>query len=87
MSKKILTEIEKEHIASVYAAGKANQQDLALHYNVGRTTIRRALKEHGLCNFSDYASPLDQKLLEVLKTFNIDSTEQLSRVIQRGLKC
>lgn len=78
-----LTLAEKE----AYKTKQISQSDLAIKYGVGRTSVRRALKEAGLCTYGEYATPLDRSLLEVLKTFNIDSTQQLSQVISRGLKC
>lgn len=78
-----LTQTDKE----AYKAKQVSQADLAIQYGVGRTTVRRALKEAGLCCYADYATPSERSLLEVLKTHNINSTNQLSQVITRGLQC
>ena len=47
MSKTLLTPVEKEAIAAAYKDTKLSQADLASAYSVSRTTIRRALHEHG----------------------------------------
>ena len=87
MPKRTLTAEEKEHIVCIYSAEKATQSDLAIHYGVGRTTIRRVLADAGLAVFNEHATPKERNLLEVLKTFSIESADQLSRVLQRGLSC
>ena len=48
MSKTLLTPVEKEAIAAAYKDTKLSQADLASAYSVSRTTIRRALHEHGV---------------------------------------
>lgn len=67
-----------------YQDKKVRQSDLAISYGVGRTTIRRALKEAGLCTYNGHISSKEKSLLEVLKTFNIDSAQKLSQLLQRG---
>ena len=48
MRNTLLTPAEKEAIAAAYKDTKLSQADLASAYSVSRTTIRRALHEHGV---------------------------------------
>ena len=87
MSKTLLTPEEKAAIAAAYKDTKLNQADLASAYSVSRTTIRRALHEHGVVEFNTEASSKERSLLDVIKAYGIDSVSRLREVLTKGVQC
>lgn len=88
MSKqKLLTPCEKAEIATQYKAGGVTQEDLAVIYGVSATTIRRTLYEFGLCKFNSEVTTKERSLLEVIKQYDISTTEQLRSVLAKGVQC
>lgn len=88
MSKqKLLTPCEKTEIATQYKAGGVTQEDLAFIYGVSATTIRRTLYEFGLCKFNSEVTTKERSLLEVIKQYDISTTEQLRSVLAKGVQC
>lgn len=88
MSKReLLNSNEKEQIAAEYRAGNSCQEDLAIEYGVSRSTIRRALHEHGLVTNTRETTTNERSILETIKQFNIKTVEQLSSLIRKGLEC
>lgn len=88
MSKReLLNSNEKEQIAAEYRAGNSCQEGLAIEYGVSRSTIRRALHEHGLATNTRETTTTERSLLETIKQFNIKTVEQLNSLIRKGLEC
>lgn len=82
-----LSQDEKNSIIAAYKTEETSQTDLAIQYGVGRTSIRRVLASAGLATYKDYATSKERELLEVIKTFEINEPDKLSKVLQRGLQC
>ena len=82
-----LSQAEKNSIIAAYSTKEVSQTDLAIQYGIGRTSVRRVLASAGLATYKDYATPKERKLLEVIKTFEINEPEKLSKILQRGLQC
>lgn len=87
MRNTLLTPEEKEAIAAAYKDTKLSQADLALAYGVSRTTIRRALHEHGVVEFNTEASTKERAFLEVLKAYGINTISRLHNVLNKGVQC
>lgn len=87
MRNTLLTPEEKAAIAAAYKDTKLNQADLASAYSVSRTTIRRALHEHGVVEFNTEASSKERSLLDVIKAYGIDSVSRLREVLTKGVQC
>lgn len=87
MRNTLLTPEEKEAIAAAYKDTKLSQADLASAYSVSRTTIRRALHEHGVVEFNTEASSKERSLLDVIKAYGIDSVSRLREVLTKGVQC
>ena len=82
-----LSQAEINNIIAAYSTKEVSQTDLAIQYGIGRTSVRRVLASAGLATYKDYATPKERKLLEVIKTFEINEPEKLSKILQRGLQC
>lgn len=87
MRNTLLTPEEKAAIAAAYKDTKLSQADLASAYSVSRTTIRRALHEHGVVEFNTEASSKERSLLDVIKAYGIDSVSRLREVLTKGVQC
>lgn len=87
MSKTLLAPAEKEAIAAAYKEEKLSQADLASAYGVSRTTIRRALHEHGVVEFNTEASTKERTFLDAIKAYGIDSISRLREVLSKGVQC
>jgi len=87
MRNTLLTPAEKEAIAAAYKDTKLSQADLASAYSVSRTTIRRALHEHGVVEFNTEASSKERSLLDVIKAYGIESVSRLREVLSKGVQC
>ena len=87
MSKTLLTVEEKTAIAAAYKDTKLSQADLASAYSVSRTTIRRALHEHGIVEFNTEASTKERSFLDAIKAYGIDSVSRLREVLSKGVQC
>ena len=82
-----LSQAEINNIIAAYSTKEVSQTDLAIQYGIGRTSVRRVLASAGLATYKEYATPKERKLLEVIKSFEINEPEKLSKILQRGLKC
>ena len=82
-----LIQAEINNIIAAYSTKEVSQTDLAIQYGIGRTSVRRVLASAGLATYKEYATPKERKLLEVIKSFEINEPEKLSKILQRGLKC
>ena len=87
MSKTLLTPEEKAAIAAAYKETKLSQADLASAYSVSRTTIRRALHEHGVVEFNTEASSKERSFLDAIKACGIESVSRLREVLSKGVQC
>ncbi len=87
MRNTLLTPTEKEEIAKVYKETKLSQADLASAYSVSRTTIRRALHEHGVVEFNTEASSKERSFLDAIKAYGIESVSRLREVLTKGVQC
>ena len=87
MSKTLLTPAEKEANAAAYRETKISQADLASAYPVSRTTIRRALHEHGIVEFNTEASTKERSFLDAIKAYGIESVSRLREVLSKGVQC
>ena len=87
MSRTLLTPEEKEAIAAAYKDTKLSQADLASAYSVSRTTIRRALHEHGVVEFNTEASSKERAFLDAIKACGIESVSRLREVLTKGVQC
>lgn len=87
MTVHILTQTDKQAIKAKYEAKEATQADLAIEYGVGKTTIRRVLRDFGLVTLSDYATQQERNMLGIIKQFGIQSEDKLRAILQRGLQC
>lgn len=87
MRNTLLTPAEKEAIAAAYKDTKLSQADLASAYSVSRTTIRRALHEHGVVEFNTEASSKERSLLDVIKAYGIETVSRLREVLSKGVQC
>ena len=87
MRNTLLTPEEKAAIAAAYKDTKLSQADLASAYSVSRTTIRRALHEHGVVEFNTEASSKERSFLDAIKACGIQSVSRLSEVQSKGLQC
>lgn len=87
MRNTLLTPAEKEEIAKVYKETKLSQADLASAYSVSRTTIRRALHEHGVVEFNTEASSKERSFLDAIKAYGIESVSRLREVLTKGVQC
>ena len=87
MRNTLLTPTEKEEIAKVYKETKLSQADLASAYSVSRTTIRRALHEHGVVEFNTEASSKERSFLDAIKAYGIESVSRLREVLSKGVQC
>ena len=87
MSKTLLTPEEKAAIATAYKDTKLSQADLASAYSVSRTTIRRALHEHGVVEFNTEASSKERSFLDAIKAYGIESVSRLREVLSKGVQC
>lgn len=87
MRNTLLTPEEKEAIAAAYKDTKLSQADLASAYSVSRTTIRRALHEHGVVEFNTEASTKERTFLDAIKACGIESVSRLREVLSKGVQC
>ena len=87
MRNTLLTPEEKAAIAAAYKDTKLSQADLASAYSVSRTTIRRALHEHGVVEFNTEASSKERSFLDAIKACGIDSVSRLREVLSKGVQC
>ena len=87
MRNTLLTPEEKAAIAAAYKDTKLSQADLASAYSVSRTTIRRALHEHGVVEFNTEASSKERSFLDAIKTYGIESVSRLREVLSKGVQC
>lgn len=87
MRNTLLTPEEKAAIAAAYKDTKLSQADLASAYSVSRTTIRRALHEHGIVEFNTEASTKERSFLDAIKAYGIDSISRLREVLTKGVQC
>jgi len=87
MRNTLLTPTEKEEIAAAYKDTKLSQADLASAYSVSRTTIRRALHEHGVVEFNTEASSKERSFLDAIKAYGIESVSRLREVLSKGVQC
>lgn len=87
MRNTLLTPTEKEAIAAAYKDTKLSQADLASAYSVSRTTIRRALHEHGVVEFNTEASSKERSFLDAIKAYGIESVSRLREVLTKGVQC
>lgn len=87
MRNTLLTPEEKAAIAAAYKDTKLSQADLASAYSVSRTTIRRALHEHGVVEFNTEASSKERSFLDAIKTCGIESVSRLREVLSKGVQC
>ncbi len=87
MRNTLLTPTVKEEIAKVYKETKLSQADLASAYSVSRTTIRRALHEHGIVEFNTEASSKERSFLDAIKACGIESVSRLREVLTKGVQC
>lgn len=87
MRNTLLTPEEKAAIATAYKDTKLSQADLASAYSVSRTTIRRALHEHGVVEFNTEASSKERSFLDAIKACGIESVSRLREVLSKGVQC
>lgn len=87
MRNTLLTPEEKAAIAAAYKDTKLSQADLASAYSVSRTTIRRALHEHGVVEFNTEASTKERSFLDAIKACGIESVSRLREVLSKGVQC
>ena len=87
MRNTLLTPEEKAAIAAAYKETKLSQADLASAYSVSRTTIRRALHEHGVVEFNTEASSKERSFLDAIKAYGIESVSRLREVLSKGVQC
>lgn len=87
MRSTLLTHEEKAAIAAAYKDTKLSQADLASAYSVSRTTIRRALHEHGVVEFNTEASSKERSFLDAIKACGIESVSRLREVLSKGVQC
>ncbi len=87
MRNTLLTPEEKAAIAAAYKDTKLSQADLASAYSVSRTTIRRALHEHGVVEFNTEASSKERSFLDAIKAYGIESVSRLREVLSKGVQC
>ena len=87
MRNTLLTPEEKAAIAAAYKDTKLSQADLASAYSVSRTTIRRALHEHGVVEFNTEASSKERSFLDAIKAYGIESVSRLREVLTKGVQC
>lgn len=87
MRNTLLTPAEKAAIAAAYKDTKLSQADLASAYSVSRTTIRRALHEHGVVEFNTEASSKERSFLDAIKAYGIESVSRLREVLTKGVQC
>lgn len=87
MRNTLLTPEEKAAIAAAYKDTKLSQADLASAYSVSRTTIRRALHEHGVVEFNTEASSKERSFLDAIKACGIESVPRLREVLSKGVQC
>ena len=87
MRNTLLTPEEKAAIAAAYKDTKLSQADLASAYSVSRTTIRRALHEHGVVEFNTEASTKERSFLDAIKAYGINSVSRLREVLSKGVQC
>jgi DNA-binding transcriptional regulator LsrR (DeoR family) len=87
MPRTLLSVEAKQAIATAYKEEKLSQADLASAYSVSRTTIRRALHEHGVVEFNTEASSKERSLLNVIKAYGIETVSRLREVLSKGVQC
>lgn len=87
MRNTLLTPEEKAAIAAAYKDTQLSQADLASAYSVSRTTIRRALHEHGVVEFNTEASSKERSFLDAIKACGIESVSRLREVLSKGVQC
>ena len=87
MRNTLLTPEEKAAIAAAYKDTKLSQADLASAYSVSRTTIRRALHEHGVVEFNTEASSKERSFLDAIKACGIETVSRLREVLSKGVQC
>ena len=87
MRNTLLTPEERAAIAAAYKDTKLSQADLASAYSVSRTTIRRALHEHGVVEFNTEASSKERSFLDAIKACGIESVSRLREVLSKGVQC
>ena len=87
MRNTLLTPEEKAAIAAACKDTKLSQADLASAYSVSRTTIRRALHEHGVVEFNTEASSKERSFLDAIKACGIESVSRLREVLSKGVQC
>ena len=54
---------------------------------MSRTTIRRALHEHGVVEFNTEASSKERSFLDAIKACGIESVSRLREVLSKGVQC
>lgn len=87
MPRTLLSVEAKQAIATAYKEEILSQADLASAYSVSRTTIRRALHEHGVVEFNTEASSKERSFLDAIKAYGIESVSRLREVLSKGVQC